>query len=1252
MRAPWLMTVCLLALVLAAARLSERPDSVPSASARPLASASLARPPLGFVVNVGLADPWARHVALGDSTAVLFGPDGVSFRRSHPPEGERVDPADRECTADCPRSGPSPEGGLPAPDSLGPMAAGQRIGDPERGTVDALDLRFVGARADLEPLADAPTGATLNIFRGRRPDWRAGMSMYGRIVYPDAWPGIDIVWEGAPHRLKHSFVVRPGADPSAIVLAWHGADDLRVGAGGALEVAASGGTLVDDAPVAWQELGDHHEPLDVAYELRPSTGGGGSAYGFRVDGRDPQATLVVDPAVFVSASFVGTEANDRGLGVAVASDGDIFLAGEWGEDAMVARLSPDGTTLRWLSLLGGSSGDGAFDIAVDRLGSAVVTGATISVDFPVEGGPDLTHNGGAVDGFVTRLAPDGDIVWSGFFGGAGFDIGEGIAVDESGQVTVTGATESTERTFPVVVGPDLTHNGGTDTWVGRLRSDPTAARTEDNYAWSGFIGGAADDAYSPRSRGPWGAIGFLSSGQVALDGEGNAYVVGETTSDEATFPDGDGFGDVVGPDRTYNGGPRDAWIAKVRADGTGLAYAGYVGGDQSDGSRGVAVDAQGAAWLGGGTRSDERTFPVVGGPGLVYGGAGDAFICKVRPDGTGLEQCGYLGGDDADGGQGLALMPDGAPVVVGATKSNPDYFPVTGGPDLTYNSPDGSPEEQSDAFVGRLRPGVTSADPRRHWDFLGYIGGVGNDDAFWVGVAPSGRIVVVGDTDSDESSFPNGDGVGTMPGLGEPFHGEPNGENDAFVAVIDWAPEPSRAFLPLVSRSADRSALATSVPATLVPAPSATTTRLPTPTDVPTATATPTRKATPAVAVPTCETVVFADDFSDPASGWPIGEGESPYWRYVEDEYEVAASPRTYQGPLGPGVPLGDGAFEATVRLIENAGARAGLRFGLPNGFLTFDVRGDGRFELGHRRGGGFRYLVLPSASEHVRPLGEANRLRLELDGDRATLFANGHFLGAIEDPAIGEPGVAGLIVVNSTGARAVARFDDVLVTGWLPCRPTPTPLPPTPTRLPTPMVVLPPCEALVLADDFADPRSGWTVGGDDSQERRYVDGEYEILVQPAHFSRGSVTPAVILEQGAFEATVRIEENARARAGLRFGPSLVFSVTGEGRFELVQLVSGVFRNIVTATLSSHVRPFGAPNRLRLEIDGSRATLMANGEVLRVVNDPRIAEPGEIGLIVLNGTSTPATARFDDAVVTRWLACRPTPTPRAGAARTR
>ena len=243
-------------------------------------------------------------------------------------------------------------------------------------------------------------------------------------------------------------------------------------------------------------------------------------------------------------------------------------------------------------------------------------------------------------------------------------------MDSTGHAYVTGETHSTEATFSVTVGPDLTSNPSADAFVAKVNPSGTAL----DYA--GYIGGSDLD----RGLG------------IAVDSTGNAYVTGFTRSTEATFPV------TVGPDLTFNGSLHDAFVAKVNPLGTALDYAGYIGGAGFDRGFGIAVDSTGNVYVTGQTSSREDTFPVTVGPDLTYNGgnlSSDAFVAKVNPSGTILDYAGYIGGAGFDRGFGIAVDSTGNVYVTGQTSSREDTFPVTVGPELTYDG-------NRDAFVAKI----------------------------------------------------------------------------------------------------------------------------------------------------------------------------------------------------------------------------------------------------------------------------------------------------------------------------------------------------------------------------------------------------------------------------------------------------------------------------------------------------------------------------------------------------------------------
>ena len=124
----------------------------------------------------------------------------------------------------------------------------RRIGSPEPVAYTpkkrwALKLDFVDANPQARPETLEPADTLISYFKGRPEEWRTGLRASRRIIYRDLWPGIDLIYSGTVNRLKYDFIVRPGADPNRIRLAWRGADSVQVTEEGQLAVFTPLGTL-------------------------------------------------------------------------------------------------------------------------------------------------------------------------------------------------------------------------------------------------------------------------------------------------------------------------------------------------------------------------------------------------------------------------------------------------------------------------------------------------------------------------------------------------------------------------------------------------------------------------------------------------------------------------------------------------------------------------------------------------------------------------------------------------------------------------------------------------------------------------------------------------------------------------------------------------------------------------------------------------------------------------------------------------
>ena len=638
-----------------------------------------------------------------------------------------------------------------------------RLRGKDRGWV--VKLEFVDGNPDVEPRGEDRQQAVFSYFKGPEKDWKTGLPSWSRIVYRDLWPGIDLVYRGTVNELKYEFLVAPGADPSRIRLRYQGATSVALTRAGALRVETPAGGFEDELPRAWQEVGGKRAPVEMAFRLDSDREDVGAEFGFRVGDYDRTRPLVLDPVILVHCGYIGGVDWDVGRSITVDPAGNTYVTGYTDSDqhtfpvtvgpvttysrgipstcdVFVAKLNARGTGLVYCGYIGGSGLEALPGIAVDRAGNAYVTGHTDSTEqtFPVKGGPDLTYNGSS-DAFVAKVNAQGTgLVYCGYIGGNSMEYGSGIAVDTAGNAYVSGLTSSVEMTFPVTVGPDLTHNGGLDVFVAKVNAQGTGL------VYCGYIGGILDE---------------YGHG-ITLDAAGNAHVTGQTWSDERSFPV------KVGPDLTYNSvnfpSTCDAFVAKVNARGTGLVYCGYIGGATDDRGYGIAVDAAGSAYVTGSTDSTEKTFPVKVGPDLTYnGGTYDAFVAKVNGQGTALAYCGYVGGTGEECGHGIAVDAAGNAYATGYTYTTELTFPVKIGPDLTFNG------GTFDAFVAKVSASGFGLV------YCGYIGGNGQDSGLGIAVDAAGNAYVTGNTRSDERTFP----VTVGPDL--TYNG---GTFDAFVAKI------------------------------------------------------------------------------------------------------------------------------------------------------------------------------------------------------------------------------------------------------------------------------------------------------------------------------------------------------------------------------------------------------------------------------------------------------------------------------------
>lgn len=372
--------------------------------------------------------------------------------------------------------------------------------------------------------------------------------------------------------------------------------------------------------------------------------------------------------------------------------------------------------MSWASYVGGSGLDCINAVAVDNWGDIYVVGTTSTGSGWISGGGDTSYNGGTSDAFVAKItaSAQGRIAWSTYLGGAGADQGKGIAIDQAGNIYVTGTTSAGSW---AAGGYNTTFGGPTDAFVARLSSS-------GRVIWSTYLGGAQDEA----------------GNAVAVDAAGNVYATGTTSSEGWVHG---GFKTSIGSGSNI---PSDAYVVKLTPNGQHL-WSTYLGGSDVDEGNAITVDAAGKILVAG-SMSD---------PGWCtsgkFNGLVDAFAAKLTPAGA-CEWSVCLGGYGFDSASAIAADRAGNVIVAGETAS-PGW--TAGGFDTTLENP---VSQNPDAFVARLSPGGVL-----QWST--YLGG---SDVEWVsGVVADaqGNICVAGETysvwafngfDTTYGGFSNPDG--------------------------------------------------------------------------------------------------------------------------------------------------------------------------------------------------------------------------------------------------------------------------------------------------------------------------------------------------------------------------------------------------------------------------------------------------------------------------------------------------------------
>ncbi|MEQ6341516.1 MAG: SBBP repeat-containing protein [Gammaproteobacteria bacterium] len=615
-------------------------------------------------------------------------------------------------------------------------------------TGSVLRMKLAGANPNPKITGTEPQPGQSNYFIGNDPNkWHAQIPRYARVTYQDVYPGVDLVYYGNQRQLEYDFVVAPGTDPRMITLAFEGAPgtSLKIDTQGDLVLPTTSGEIRQHKPRIYQVINGVKKSVAGHYVLKNK-----HAAGFHIAAYDAGKPLVIDPVLSWS-TYLGGNGSDSGSAIAVDTAGNAYITGNTFStnfpttgtasfsgtgDVFVMKLDSSGALI-YSTYLGGSNSDEGRGIAVDTSGNAYVTGNTLSTNFTTTKSAYQATPLGGDNVFVTKLDNNGTLVYSTYLGGNGNDLGHGIAVDTSGNTYITGSTGSADFPTATPLQRDKGGNPATDfdAFITKLNATGSAL------VYSTYLGGGRNDEGS----------------SIAVDNAANAYVTGVTMSATGD-PTSKSFPVTTPAFQANFAGGGDAFVTKLNAAGSALAYSTYLGGSSGEQGTAIAVDVSGGIYVTGTTRSTD--FPVTSSAFQTrFRGNEDVFVTKINTSRAAPDYSTYLGGNDNDLGYGIAVDGDGNAYMTGVTWSpnfptaNPTQPALGGG--------------LSDAFVTRLN--ATGAA----LIYSTYLGGTGNDAGYGIAVDTSRAIYLTGATPT--TNFPTTSGA---------FQSLPGGLDDAFAVKI------------------------------------------------------------------------------------------------------------------------------------------------------------------------------------------------------------------------------------------------------------------------------------------------------------------------------------------------------------------------------------------------------------------------------------------------------------------------------------
>ena len=416
------------------------------------------------------------------------------------------------------------------------------------------------------------------------------------------------------------------------------------------------------------------------------------------------------------------------------------IGNELNNDIVLKEISKNNSVIDFSLLLGDHALPTEFDFEVDEEGYTYFTGSTRNIPI-TENAILKTYQGHSTeiggDAFLMKISPEGELVFSTYWGGSGDEHHSYIELDYSGNIIIAGGTSS--RDLPVTNNSYMkNYNGGdSDIFISKFDND-------GNLIASTYLGGSDHDA----------------DGIIHIDKDNNIVVGGRTWSSD--YPVSNNAFDSTYVSMYYSPwqmNTNDIIITVLSPDLDELLLSTYIGGTHFDYISAISSDDDGNIYLAGNTMSDNFPFS----PNCLdssLSGQRDAYFAILKNDGSSLLYSTLIGGEgNYDRIRSMTFL-DSENILFGG-HTNSEDFPVT------ENCFDNSYNGGEDAFLMKFDLNNFSIT------YSTFIGGKENDRCNSVGIL-NNNYILCGDTRSDD-----------FPVTSNAFDETYNNENDAFITSFN-----------------------------------------------------------------------------------------------------------------------------------------------------------------------------------------------------------------------------------------------------------------------------------------------------------------------------------------------------------------------------------------------------------------------------------------------------------------------------------